>query len=96
YDSDGDIDYVVAGRTSNTTAISELKNKFGNTYNSTYIGFTAGCIGTSTRFVDYDNDNDLDAFFMGREIANSNYNYSRTIVNNVVQYGTSLCQSAFQ
>ena len=88
YDSDGDIDYVVAGRTSNTTAISELKNKFGNTYNSTNIGFTAGCIGTSTRFVDYDNDNDLDAFFMGREIANSNYNYSRTIVNNVVQYGT--------
>jgi hypothetical protein len=87
YDHDGDIDYLVAGRTTSTTAISELRYKFGNTYNMTNIGFTAGCMGTSTRFVDYDNDNDLDGFFMGREISNSNANYSRTIINNVAQYG---------
>jgi hypothetical protein len=89
YDNDGDIDYLIAGRIGNTNATTALKRKFGNTFTNTTISFIQGCIGTTTKFFDYDNDNDLDAFVMGREITNSNNNYSRTIVNNTTQIGST-------
>lgn len=92
YDNDGDIDFLIAGRTSNTASTTTIRNKFGNTYSNTTISFIQGCIGATAKFFDYDNDDDLDGFVMGREITNSNYNYSRTIVN----LGTQLGSTAFE
>ncbi len=81
YDNDEDLDILICGMDDNSTGISKVFRNNGNNSFTEQTGISlTGVYHSSSDWVDYDNDGDLDIMITGRD--NSNINVSRIYKNN--------------
>ncbi|MGE0587435.1 MAG: FG-GAP-like repeat-containing protein [Cyclobacteriaceae bacterium] len=64
YDGDGDLDVLAGGNQNSTTGAINIYRNDGSTFALITTGFPS-LINSTARFVDFDNDNDLDVALMG-------------------------------